>query len=348
MTLSKKRLKIDKIVIEKSVANLPLTAKILQTFEDLPVEFVEAITLSKIGYRPGELIIAQRRGRSIKNCPGTPVYQCCDYYVLNLGIGCFFNCHYCFLHHYMNSPLMIFANLSDLIADVQEFCARRPKRIFRVGSGEFVDSLGLDEIVDFNTILVPELSRIPNLLFEIKTKSKRVEHLLKLNHKGRVVVSWSLNPQEIIDEDEPETDSLIDRIKAAAQCQKAGYRVGFHFDPMIHYNGWEAGYSEVIDMVFSNLKADRISWISLGALRFNAALKPIIKKKFPESRLILGELVPGLDKKLRYFLPIRRRMFAGAIKRIRSHTKDVPVYLCMEDAALAADVGASRLSQGDY
>ncbi len=334
------RLKPQKILVEQSVVREPLTAAILGNLPDAAVEFVDGPGLKKTGRVSSELIITRRRGAAIKKCPGTPVYQCCDYYVLNLGIGCSSNCHYCYLHHYMNSPSIIYVNVSDLIKEVREFAATRPTRILRLGSGEFIDSLGIDEFADFNRILVPAIGGISNIIFEIKTKSKKVEHLLDLDHQGRVVVSWSLNSEAMVEAEEPDTDSLIERIEAAALCRNAGYRIGFHFDPLIHYDGWESGYERVVELVFRHFGPGDIAWISLGALRFKRELKTIIREKFPSSRLIYGELIPGLDSKLRYFLPIRRRMFSRMIQYIRARDDQVPVYLCMEDKELAQEVGA--------
>jgi spore photoproduct lyase len=334
------RFKPQKIVIEKTVADEPLTGEILAGFKGLPVEFVDKPPINGAAADPSMLVVARQKGRFVKKCPGTPVYQCCAYYILNLGIGCTFNCHYCYLHHYMNTPFIIYANLDDLLVEVREFSAARPEKISRLGSGEFIDSVGLDEIVDVNRVLIPALGRIDNVVFEIKTKSRNVKHLLELDHGGRVVVSWSVNSAAVTELEEPDADSLTERLGAAAVCRKAGYKIGWHFDPLIHYSGWESDYKRVIDLIFDRLEAADIAWISLGALRFNPALKPIIKRKFPGSRLLFGELVPGLDGKLRYFRPIRQEMFRRLIEHIRGYSREVPVYLCMENQDMALEVGA--------
>ncbi|MDZ7346651.1 MAG: DNA photolyase, partial [candidate division KSB1 bacterium] len=75
-----------------------------------------------------------------------------------------------------------------------------------------------------------------------------------------------------------------------------------------------------------------IAWISLGALRYPAAFEDVIRKNHPQSRIYLGELLPGIDKKLRYFKPLRIELFAKMYRWIRGYTADVPIYLCMESA----------------
>jgi spore photoproduct lyase len=54
----------------------------------------------------------------------------------------------------------------------------------------------------------------------------------------------------------------------------------------------------------------------------------------PDSNIFLGELLPGIDKKLRYFQPIRVEMFSNMYKWIRSYSQEVFVYLCMESKAV--------------
>lgn len=331
--------RLKKIFVESPVANEPVTRHILERFKDVPVEVIKDARAAR-GDSQDELVIAGQSGRFLKKCPGTPVYQCCDYYVLNLGVGCFSNCHYCYLHHYMNTPFTVYANLDDMFVEVREFCAKRPNKTIRLGSGEFIDSVGIDDIADLNRILVPALTGIENIIFEIKTKSSSIDHLLGLNHHDRAVIAWSVNSEKMIAWEEPQADSLADRLKAAAKCRANGYKIGFHFDPLIHYEGWEEEYERVVDKIFEAIEPEDIAWISLGALRFNPALKPIIKRKFPESRLIYGELLPGLDGKLRYPLSLRREMFRRLNEAIKSHGGAVPVYLCMENKDLAEEVGA--------
>ncbi len=283
--------------------------------------------------------IIAKKSSFIKKCPCTPKYASCNYYVLNLGIGCTFNCTYCFLHHYMNSPFVIYSNTDKIADEVKELCARHPQKTIRLGSGEFVDSLGFDALTGLNKSLIPQISKIKNLLFEVKTKSADVAPLLDLEHNGRVVVSFSVNTPKIIESEEALASKLNERIEAAAKCQAAGYKIGFHFDPLIYHDGWREGYRQVVDDIFKVIEPKNIAWISLGALRFNASLKPIIQKKFPASNIVYAEMVPGLDAKLRYFIAIRKELFKALTSYIRAYSPQVWVYLCMESKELAKEVG---------
>jgi len=332
-------LRPKKIIIEKDVAALKISKNIISKYNYAPVSFVDRVKLGKDKYSKDDLVIAKQRGRFVKRCPGTPAYNCCQYHVLNVGIGCETGCTYCFLHHYMNTPFIVYANIDDLISEVEAVCADSQNKILRIGTGEFIDSIGFDDLTDLNKILVPKLSAISNIALEIKTKSKKVDSLLDLDHQGRVVISWSLNSQTVADKEEPEADPIMDRIFAAKRAQEAGYSVGFHFDPLIYYSGWKDDYGKVVDQIFSTIDPAGIAWISLGALRFNPGLKPIIKLKFPKSKIVYQEMVPGLDGKLRYFISIRKLLFERMTFNIRSYSKKIPVYLCMEKNELAKELG---------
>ena len=119
--------------------------------------------------------------------------------------------------------------------------------------------------------------------------------------------------------------------EAARLVSQAGYRVAFHFDPLILYPGWEDGYDEVIDNLLTRVDARKIAWISLGSLRFPPALKTVIRRRFPRTKIIYEEFILGKDKKFRYPKPLRSKLYKRVFDRIRKAGGDkFPVYFCME------------------
>src|SRR5712691_9513227 len=154
------------------------------------------------------------------------------------------------------------------------------------------------------------------------TKSDLVDGLLELDPQGRVMVSWSINPEAVVQREEHKTASLAARLRAAQRCRAAGYKIGLHFDPLLYYPGWEADYEPFVAQVFSALAPADVTYMSMGSLRFPPALKDVVRARFPKSRLMYAELVPGTDGKMRYFKPLRAERYAKMPAWIRRHTAD--------------------------
>lgn len=175
----------------------------------------------------------------------------------------------------------------------------------------------------------------------MKTKSDAIGNLLKVRHAGNIVIGWSLNPQAVIDAHEPLTAPLAGRLGAAASAADAGYPVAFHFDPVIHFEGWETAYGGVVDALFDAVKPERIAWISVGTLRFAPETARAVERRHPGSALLDGELLPGFDGKLRYPRSVRLSIYRRMLRMLRARAKGVPLYLCMEEEAMWRDLTLS-------
>ena len=65
------------------------------------------------------------------------------------------------------------------------------------------------------------------------TKFDMVDDILDLNHKGKVTIRMSVNPDYIINRVEFGTSMLDDRINAINKLAEAGYHVGILIAPVI-------------------------------------------------------------------------------------------------------------------
>jgi spore photoproduct lyase len=270
-------------------------------------------------------------GRFLKPCPGTKAYICCGYQILNVGTNCPLDCSYCILQSYLNHPnLRVFVNLEEGLEEVFRRIDAHPHQVFRVGTGEFTDSLALDPITRWSDLLLPGFSKRKNAILELKTKTEEIGGLLSSPHRDRIVVSWSLNSPYMAIHEEHGAPSIQRRLKAARRCQQEGFTLGFHFDPLVPHSGWKEGYSRTLDLMDKYIDPRAILWISLGAFRFMPGLKFIIRKRHPESRVLDGEFVMGLDGKMRYFRPIRSDLYGFMGQMLGNWHRDLGVYLCME------------------
>lgn len=335
----------ERIILERSVEGSLITRNVLERLPGVPVEKVESVdyllTEAKrnaptISRAKRTLLLAAFRGKFFKACPGQQSKGdskniCCDYFVINFASNCHMECTYCYLQWYLNFPYMVvYANIEDLLDELKETIASSPDRFFRIGTGELADSLALDDLTLYSEPLVELFAGLPNAVLELKTKSNRVDNLLGLDHRGRTIIAWSMNPDFIQKNEELKTSTIDERLDAAAKCVADGYRVAFHFDPMIHYDGWEEGYREVIERIFRRVPGEMVAWVSLGGLRMNRAQRDLMKQRFPSSILPMGELIPAEDGKLRYFKPIRVEMYRKLQEWIELYGAGTKVYACME------------------
>jgi len=281
--------------------------------------------------RQDAVFIVNKGHDFFKKCPCTRQALACGYHIFNLGFGCIYECIYCYLQDYANgSGIILPANLDDFF---DKFNYRK-KAGMRLGTGEFLDSLALDRITGYSIPIIKFFSAQKGVIFEFKTKGVEIGNILKTNHAGNIVVSWSLNPQSIIDENEYFTPSLNERLSAAAKCIKAGYRVGFHLDPIIYFNGWENEYKSLVENLFDRINFKRVAWISMGTFRFSRNLKQIIEKRFPENKILNEELVLGYDAKLRYSPSVRFEVYKTIKDMLFKKSPKLNLYLCMEDSSI--------------
>ena len=331
---------IKKVLVEKEAFRYPLTKRVLSRLPGVPVQVIDdpeilnaQIISSKQKTKMGKdtLYLLYYKGEFFKPCPGTKNYICCGYQILNVATNCPLNCSYCILQSYFNQPyLRVFVNLEEELEHMMQVIDRSPERIFRVGTGEFTDSLAIDSITCWSDILLEKFSKRKNTVLELKTKTVQIERLLSSEYRDRIIISWSLNSPHISAREEHRSPTLKKRLEAARQCQSEGFTLGFHFDPLVSYPKWKEGYLSTIELLDKYIDPKGIIWISLGTLRFMPGLKPIIRDRHPGTCILDGEFIQGLDGKMRYFKPIRIELYSFMRKALEEWEKDLGLYLCME------------------
>ncbi len=344
---------IQKIFINRNSIKSSVSEKICSALPHIPIietendEFlneIKAEEIDPVGYGKKVIYITRNEGDFLKKCPGTRKAICCNYYILNLITNCPLDCTYCILQQYLhNNPVIkIFSNIENLFSEVDSALNSWGKQYpLRIGTGELSDSLALDDLTGFSVDLVEYFKNKENVIFELKTKTSNIDNILSIEGAENIVIGWSVNPQNIIDSDEKGSASLDARIDAARKCEKNDYKIAFHFDPLIIYEGCENDYCGVIDKIRSSISPESIAWISIGALRFSEPMKWIMKERFPDSKIIYGEQTLCEDKKYRYIRPLREEIFKKIYTRLKKSYPKVSVYFCMEESYIWKDVAGT-------
>jgi spore photoproduct lyase len=332
--------RIRRILIEQEARDYPMTRRILARLQDVPVEVIpdrEALKApgqDRAAWLPQAkttLLLAVQKGPFWRPCPGTKDYICCGYQVLQAVVNCPMDCTYCVLQGYVNVPaITVFVNLEDLLEELETRWAASPDQIWRLGTGEFGDSLALDGLMGLNEVLMPRFAGRKRAILEIKSKTGHLDHLLALGPNPQVIFAWSLNPAEIIPGEEKFAASLESRLQAAARAVAAGFRVAFHFDPLIYFPGWEEAYRRTVERLGATVPDRAVAWISLGGLRLLPPLRRLMLERFPASRIAAQEMVLAPDGKLRYFKGLRVEMYGRMREWLTQAAPEALLYLCME------------------
>ncbi|MFZ5571167.1 MAG: SPL family radical SAM protein [Thermodesulfobacteriota bacterium] len=330
---------ISRLYIDRAVEGHPLVKRIQERFKAVPHTLVDdsrklyqEVDRTDDPIQSGKelLFLTENKGPFLKKCPGTRSYRCCDYTILHIASFCTMDCAYCILQIYFHpAVLQFFVNHEKLMTELDAVFASGV--VTRIGTGEFTDSLIWESLCDLTPRLVSRFAAQNSCILELKTKTTAIGNLKNLAHNRKTILSWSLNTERVIRTEERRTTPLKARLKAAEACQQWGYPLSFHFDPLVIYDHCEDEYREVIAALFDRISPDNIVWISLGSFRFMPELKPLVQRRFPHSRIVYGEFIPGLDGKMRYFKPMRIALYKEILHAIRSKAPEVTVYFCMED-----------------
>ncbi len=270
------------------------------------------------------------------NCPvASEKTRCCNLLTLDTVKNCGFDCSYCSIQSfYTDGKIYLHKNLRSKLNKLE----LDPKKIYHIGTGQSSDSLMwgnkdgiLDDVFDF-------ASKNKNVVLELKTKSNAVGYFLKNDIPSNVIVTWSLNTDVIIEAEEHHTATLKERLAAARAIADMGILVGFHFHPIVEYNGWEKEYHDIIDFIQDNFKPEEVALISLGTLTF---IKPVIKqlrKRKLESKILQMPLTDA-GGKFSYPIEMKKLLFSSVYNRFSEKWKSmVYFYMCMEDKSLWKEI----------
>jgi spore photoproduct lyase len=356
-------MRFERIFVADGAENYPLAAALLKRLAEAEkVSITDLQEVADLDYEEAKrsLVLMVRKGRAVKEFPPAPrnpegflrgperaspsiqvgresVYpsgpscKACKEFYIFFAQGCPYDCHYCFLQDYNQSPApILFVNTSDMLRQIEETIVEFRQNMPYLHAGELADALVFDPLTDFSKSLIDLFNNYPEATLELRTKSTQVENLLSLPHKQNIIPSWTFSPQKIVRLYEAGTPSLKLRLKAARCCQDAGYPIGLRLDPIIRISGWQKAYEEMIEEILSELALERIESAVLGCFRYTKALEHRIRKRFPEERLLLDEFVLCGDGKYRYFKPLRLEMYGHIIASIRKRAPKLPISLCME------------------
>jgi len=255
---------------------------------------------------------------------------CCNLRTIDAVQSCAFGCTYCTIQTFYNQKITIDADLKSKLAAIP----LEPGKRIHIGTGQSSDSLVWGNRNGMLNTLFDFAGKHPQVMLEFKTKSDNIGYFRDHPAPANIVCSWSLNPQEIIDNEEYFTASLEQRLHAARTVADLGVKVSFHFHPIIYYDQWETAYPQIAERILAMFRPEEILFISFGSVTF---IKPVIKKIREQglsTKILQMNFVTDPHGKLTYSDEIKIKKFRLMHQTFKNWHNKVFFYLCMEKAAI--------------
>jgi len=261
---------------------------------------------------------------------------------------CYYGCKYCYLagtKTVWHSPTVkIFLNLDEMIEKMDKTAAQlsAPTAFYL---GKLQDGLALDPLTGYSRMLVPFFAKHEFARQVILTKSVDVEALLTLDHRGHTILSWSVNPPEIVSRFEENTPQIEERISAMKRCAEMGYPVRAVMMPIIPVPGWLEIYPAFVKSLLSEVNLSRLT---LGSICIYDNARNLMDMRLGRDNAIskgLQDKSIGADGRQRYPAILRIKLYRQIIRIVRALRLDLEIALCLEEPGVWKELALTR-SQG--
>lgn len=249
---------------------------------------------------------------------------------------CPYGCKYCYLAGTQGvkfSPTVkIYVNLPEMLGEIDIIATRiaEPTAFYL---GKLQDALALDPLTAYSTIMVPFFAEHPYARLTLLTKSADVDRLLKLEHRGHTILSWSVNPPEVCRIFEENVPDVEERVASMLRAASARYPVRAVMMPVIPVEGWQNIYADFTRYLLQSVPLQRLT---LGGICSYKAARALMERKLGLRNSIsmnLGKVVSP-DGRSRHPAPLRAEIYTRIIKVARDTCPDLEIALCLEEEDL--------------
>jgi spore photoproduct lyase len=269
--------------------------------------------------------------------------NCCPNYWHFSPYGfCPYGCAYCYLAGtrgvWFSPTVKVFLNLDEMLDRMDQIAdkAGQPTAFYL---GKLQDGLALDPLTGYSRRLVPFFALHRRARLVVLTKSGEVDNLLDLEHRGNVILSWSLSSETAWRRFEPDTPSPTERLNAMRRCAAAGYRLRAVLMPILPIGDWQEDYACLLSELLTTVPVERIT---LGSLcSFPSALR-LTDAKLGQANPIRECLAGGgqcIDGRYRFDAACRVESYRHLRELIRARSPELCVGLCLEERAVFDALG---------
>ncbi len=282
--------KPNAIYFEKDILNYELGKKLMEKYEKTPkieiqnhnnIEEMRKKSNKEFPQMKNNLIIGIRKTHKyVEN------HKTSDFLVPYTSSGCTASCMYCYLVCNYNkcAYLRLFVNREQMLEKIIKTAENSEKDLtFEIGSNS---DLVLENSITGNLKwTIENFASTKKGKLTLPTKFDMIDDILPLDHKGKITIRMSVNPEYIINRVEFGTSRLEKRIEAINKLCEAGYPVGILIAPVIMVENWKELYSKLIEELAKKLsrKAVKQVFFEIIFMTYSFVHTKINEEAFPNA-----------------------------------------------------------------
>jgi spore photoproduct lyase len=276
------------------------------------------------------LFLAKKRGQIVKEAPDAYGLSDSKHYYFVHAYNCIYECEYCYLQGYFNSPdLVWFINHDEIINEIDNVSKRNPGAWFH--AGEFSDSLALSHF----TNEIPKYHRYfknnKTAKLELRTKSANIKSIENLEPIENMFITFSLSPDDMAKKIDRKASPIKHRLLSIQKLDELGFKIGIHLDPIVLSDDWKNSYQKLISDLSLHIELGHISFFSIGVVRFTKDVFHTFSTNYPDSLIKTSSFIKSFDNKVRYPRPVRKNALRFVKESLIHYgANESKIYECME------------------
>lgn len=289
------------IYYEREIENYNLGKELMKKYEGVPkfvidnhnnIEEMRNKSNKEFMHMKQNLIIGVRKTHKfVEN------HKVSDYLVPYTSSGCTAACMYCYLVCNYNkcAYLRLFVNREQMLDKIIKTAEKADRELtFEIGSNS---DLILENTITNNLVwTIENFVNSKHGMLTFPTKFDMVDSILNLDHKGKVIIRVSVNPEDIINKVEFGTSRLAGRINAINKLSEAGYKMGILIAPVIFVENWKELYLQLIQRLNLELseKVKKDVFFEIIFMTYSYVHTKINEEAFPNAiKLYDKEIMTG-------------------------------------------------------
>ena len=289
------------IYFEKEILYYSLGKELMKKYEEVPkIEIENHNNIEEMRKKENKEFANMKRNLIIgvrKTHKFVENHKTSDFLVPYTSSGCTASCMYCYLVCNYNkcAYLRLFVNREKMLEKIIKTSEQSDKELtFEIGSNS---DLILENTITGNLPwTIENFKNTSKGILTFPTKFDMVDDILDIDHKGKVVVRMSVNPEEIINKVEFGTSRLKGRIEAINKLKEAGYKIGILIAPVILVDNWKQLYLELIQRLNQELseKVKKNAFFEIIFMTYSYVHTKINEEAFPNAiNLYNKEIMTG-------------------------------------------------------